>query len=123
MYEYNATVINVFKPHKIDLEIDLGFGITKKCSLPLARIETPSLLGSPKLLGFAGPDLEYEKAVATIKFIKDYVKQTQNEVKIVIVKKNHKYYCEVFAKKGQFSNTNLNNELVTYGFATEQDTK
>lgn len=115
MYEYTATILNIVDGDTIDLEVNLGFDIQKKLRIRLARINAPEMHGLLK------DSAEYQKGLASKKFVEDFSKQTNSKVRIVTLKdkaeKYGRYLAEVFAVEGAFKDKNLNNEMLTFGFA------
>ena len=55
--------------------------------------------------------------------VQDFAKMTNNKVKIVTTKdkteKYGRYLAEVFALEGSFKDKSLNEEMLTFGFASE----
>ena len=117
MYEYSATVIRVLDGDSLLLQIDLGLDISHKIKVRLARINAPETHGVLK------ESEEYKKGIASTRFVEDFVKLTNNNVRIVTVKdrteKYGRYLAEIYASEGPFKDKNLNEEMLTFGFATE----
>ena len=117
MYEYNAEILNVVDGDTIDLNVSLGFDIKKKIRVRLSRINAPEMHGVLK------ESVEYQKGLASMKFVEDFARMTNNKVRIVTVKdkteKYGRYLAEVFALEGAFKDKNLNDEMLTFGFALE----
>ena len=76
MFEYWANVTNVVDGDTLDLEIDLGFGISIKVRARLAGVNTP------EKFGVKSGSPEWEKGVAATEFVKAWLTQRQNKVVI-----------------------------------------
>lgn len=117
MYEYTAEILNVVDGDTVDLNVNLGFDIKKKIRVRLSRINAPEMYGMIK------ESPEYQKGLASMKFVQDFAKMTNNKVRIVTVKdkteKYGRYLAEVFALEGAFKDKSLNDEMLTFGFALE----
>lgn len=98
MYEYRATVENVVDGDTIDVAVDLGFKVTTRQRVRLARIDTP------------------ERGQSNYLTAKDFVKNSVLGKSVTIttnkVSKWGYYLAEVM-----FDDKNLNDELVNVGLA------
>lgn len=56
MYNYKAKCVKIIDGDTLDLEIDLGFNITIKERIRLARVNTPEIRGSEKEQGLVAKD-------------------------------------------------------------------
>ena len=55
-YQYSATVVSIYDGDTITVMIDLGFGVSVKEKLRLARINTPEVRGPQREQGIASRD-------------------------------------------------------------------
>lgn len=115
MYEYKAEVIEIIDGDTIVANVALGFDINHKIKFRLSRINTPEIHGVKK------DSIEYEKGIASQKFVIDFMKLTNNKIRIVTNKdkteKYGRYLAEIYAIEGPFKDKNLNEELLVSGFA------
>lgn len=121
MYEYNAKILKIIDGDSLLVDVSLGFDINQKIKLRLARINTPEIHGVLK------ESEEYQKGIASMKFVEDFARMTNNNIRIITVKdkkeKYGRYLAEVYALEGAFKGKNLNDEMLTFGFATEYNNK
>jgi len=107
-YIYNkdqVTVKRVVDGDTLDLEFDLGFKISTRQRVRLARIDTPELRSRDKQ--------ERENAQQAQRYVESRLKQSK-DIKVVTYKtgKFGRYLVDIF-----IDTKNLNNELVQKGFA------
>ena len=119
MYEYYAKVLRTIDGDTCELSLDLGLDIHLNVTVRLNRLNTPEIHGVLK------ESAEYAKGIASKKFVEDFVKQTNYNVRIVTLKdkkeKYGRYLAEIYAVEGPFKNKSLNEELLTSGFAKAYD--
>lgn len=116
MYEYNGQIVKVVDGDTVDVILDLGLNIKHKIRLRLSRINTPEIFGVLK------DSVEYQKGLASKRFVEDFAKLTNNNVRISTIKdkteKYGRYLAEIYALEGPFKDKNLSNEMYDSGFAT-----
>jgi micrococcal nuclease len=116
MYEYNAKVVEVIDADSLILSVDLGFKHTFEIRVRLARINAPEIHGVKK------DSLEYTNGMASMRFVQDFLKGTNNNVRIVTSKdkqeKYGRYLAEVFFLVGA-EWISLNKTLLDKSLAVE----
>ena len=122
MYQYNATVINVIEGDLLDMQIDLGYGVTIMQRVKLIEVSTPRL--RPRKDQFDS-DSAFQKHKEAAKKAKAYVQETVNgkSVRIVSTKSvrdQGRYLVELFYKSGG-TELNLNLDLLDLGLASRYD--
>ena len=107
MYEYVATVIDVYDGDTITVQIDLGFSIHIVEKIRLARVNAPELKGETKDEGVRSRDWLKSQL-----YLRDIVIRTDKDKK----GKYGRYIGEIIV-----DGTNINDELVKQGFAVYKD--
>ena len=119
MYEYNAVVTKVVDGDTIDCDINLGFYMTAKIRLRLARINTPEVRGAEKVAGKAATE-----------WLKSKLAEQDWAVRIKTGKtgKYGRWIAEIYqvdfdalAKNENDPYININDELVKNGHAEYTD--
>jgi len=82
MYRYWANVVRVVDGDTIDLDVDLGFGVSFRIRVRLHGVDTP------EKFGVKSGSPEWEKGVAASAFVKSWLEQRNNRV--VIQSHDHK---------------------------------
>lgn len=107
LYNYKAKVVRVIDGDTVDVDVDLGFGITRRERLRLADIDAPEIRTK---------DAEMKQAaIAATDFVKQWVDAVDGVV-VTTVKDNDKYgryLARVYAPQGEC----LNDLLVEKGLA------
>lgn len=106
MYEYKAKLVRVIDGDTIEVNIDLGFDITFKQKIRLARIDTAEIF-RPSC------DAEREHGLIATDFVKHFLSAENLIIKTKKDKKGKygRLLAEVFV-----DNYNLNDALITEGF-------
>lgn len=121
VYYYQANVIKVIDGDTIELEIDLGFGISKKFKARLWGINAPEL-------SHAKSDEEKVKGLESKARLEQWLKDNSPDSKILIKShdgkqlKQEKYgrwLIEVYPTNKSESSISLNDLLVKEGYAVE----
>ena len=104
MYKYKATFIENYDGDTIKFMVDLGFGVFKKVTIRLARVDTPEIR------------LHEKGAFAA----RDYVNEVLTDAKSIIIEtfkykkgKYGRYIAEVY-----YDGHNLSDELLRKGLAS-----
>jgi len=108
MYEYKATVVDVYDGDTIKVDIDLGFGVVlSRQTIRLTDINTPEVKGVSKTAGISVREWVKERILG-----KEIVLHTKKDSK-------GKYgrWLGVVIYVDESSGTNLNEELVRTGRA------
>ena len=103
MYEYNATVLQVYDGDTITIEVDLGFKISQTIKVRLAGIDTPEVKGSERERGLMVRDWLRDKILGKEVCIKTYKDKTG---------KYGRYIAEVF-----YGGDCINALLLSIGYA------
>jgi micrococcal nuclease len=103
MYEYKATIIKVYDGDTVTAIIDLGFNVSVKENIRLARINTPEVRGVERPDGLISRDRLSERILN-----KEVIIKTNKDKK----GKYGRYIGEII-----LNDENLNDWLVTEGLA------
>lgn len=107
MYEYKATIVDVYDGDTFTFVVDLGFSITVKEKLRLYGINTPEVRGDEKIFG---------------KEVRDYVSELilNKEVRIQVYKKGKfgRYVAKIFFNHNGMD-TNLTDLLLSQKYGVE----
>lgn len=107
MYEYKATIIKVYDGDTVTAIIDLGFNVSVKENIRLARINTPEVRGVERPDGLISRDRLSERILN-----KEVIIKTNKDKK----GKYGRYIGEII-----LNDENLNDWLVTEGLAEYRD--
>lgn len=104
MYEYKGTVIEIYDGDTMTVDVDLGFHLTQRMTLRLARINTPEVRGEEREMGLA---------------VRDYLRKlvplgTEVIVRTAKTGKFGRYIAEVLMPVGP-GTMNINDRLLTLG--------
>jgi micrococcal nuclease len=122
LFTYKAQVASVHDGDTVTLDVDLGFGITKRETFRLARINAPELFGPSKAEGIAARDFLISQLPAfkamTIKTLKSSKGSDSQE-------KYGRYLVELIGQvpdqsTDQTLNSSINDLMVTTGHAIYQ---
>jgi micrococcal nuclease len=108
-YEYDASLVRVVDGDTVVLKIDLGFKVETEQSCRLYGIDTPELIGETRAAGLAAKVfVEMSLAAATGKLRVKTHKPIRD--------KYGRYLVELLYPVGD-TDINLNEQLVTFGYA------
>jgi len=113
MYEYKIRkILKIYDGDTITVEVELGFGVTKKEKLRLALINAPEMRGSEKDKGTLSRDWLREKLYSAEEQGKDIIIKTMKDKK----GKYGRYIAEIF-----IDDISVNRELVNEGLAVYKE--
>jgi micrococcal nuclease len=107
MYEYKATIIKVYDGDTVTAIIDLGFNVSVKENIRLARINTPEVRGDERPDGLISRDRLSERIL--------------NQEVIIKTNKDKKGKYGRYIGEIILNEENLNDWLVTEGLAEYRD--
>lgn len=112
-YRYNGTVTNVVDGDTIDVEVDLGFYVTKRIRVRLIDVNTPEVYGVKK------DSEEYAEGMKAREFVEQWLLKTANEVIVETVKdRQGKYgrWLGTILMRQHPSDNSLNEQLQSMGW-------
>ena len=109
LYNYRATIIKVHDGDTVTARIDLGFDVSVTETFRLARINAPEVVGASKTRGLESRDYLRQQLLNCLVDL-----TTQKDRR----EKYGRYLAEIYYLG---STTNVNDEMVSKGFAEYQD--
>lgn len=111
MYTYQAVLSRVVDGDTMDIVIDVGFRLTTKQRIRLAKINTPEIFRQDK------NSEEYKRGIRAKNFVEQRLKQNHNKMAIQTSKRQGKFGRYLGTILLEDSDLSLNEELIREGLA------